>query len=249
MFYQNMNLSPVFLCIKKDNKKPCKNGEKMIKHRFTLIELLVVIAIIAILAAMLLPALNKARDRARAISCASNLKTLGNAYVFYGDDHNDVMPALASKAAGEINWTWYCYIIPYVQSNYSKTDIAAFSEQDWRTRITSDCPSGHNTSSYGFAYGQVAIPSDTDAQVYWSRLRVASPSITVQNADPYRSSFNAAVWDAAVFGTLLPEAELHGGSFNILLVDGHVTSVRKRKDATNCSDYSEYVWLDTGAKL
>ncbi len=62
------------------------------KKCFTLIELLVVIAIIAILAAMLLPALNKAREKAHASSCISKLKQLGAASVMYADDNNGFMP-------------------------------------------------------------------------------------------------------------------------------------------------------------
>ncbi len=109
--------------------------------RFTLVELLVVIVIIMILASMLLPALNKARDRSRAISCLSNEKQMGAGINLYAADNDDFLCGARSlysdtdtNALIYARTRWYLDILPYA-TNTQYTQALKLSLGPVRTAL------------------------------------------------------------------------------------------------------------------
>jgi len=95
-----------------------QNNTQRPNSNFTLIELLVVIAIIAILAALMLPALNKARDLAKSIGCLSNLKQISLGNGMYSVDNNDfIVPGASAPKNWNSLYCWRNLLGPYTGHN------------------------------------------------------------------------------------------------------------------------------------
>ena len=213
--------------------------ERRKRSGFTLIELLVVVAIIAILAAMLLPALSQARERARAAVCISNLKQIGTALIMYANDCDDWLPPYGTPPEAQM-WYRNAILTRYLGHEYGK-DIGPGGAYYQIGRNYLRCPSARkwkpgseDTLSYGVNYPRVFYVYHTSASYRFSRKLGRVPSSVFLMGDSEYSAFiytDSTTYQLFSYG-YNPDFR-HNGGANFLFSGGNVSWVSRQTYISN----------------
>lgn len=220
---------------------------------FTLIELLVVVALVAVLAALAIPAIAGARERSRAVTCSSHMRSLGMAILLYAQDNQGRFPRSSHSAAANREPGWAASIAPYLGAPPGEAD-AAWVNREFR------CPANTNDAPNTHSYAMNVFFELRRGDSYLGRpatwrcvTHVPRPARTILLAETAAASggmapdhFMAHQWSSPAAPRRAVAHDRHNGRANYLFVDGHVESLPVE---TTFVSRSENLWNPSVAGL
>lgn len=220
------------------------------RRPFTLVELLVVISIIAILMALLLPTLEKAKALGARLSCASNLKQLSVGIFVYSSDYSDYAPTTYGDPASSYYPTWAQKLVPYENDNYKV--FACQADKVARTSYGSPLSTYPRTYAINLFISeplkaQAGYVADNHYSLAVRLSRIKAPALltTLCEAAPTAEMTVTSTPYSNLYGTSweTTHGTLHGAVSNFAYADGHVLAEAwKRKTHSYALPNARY-WL------